>query len=218
MRQELAGFGDSRKRGAPLPSGADAARQEVHDKPVETGSMKTVRNLAIAAMAAALLAGCGSVPKDEAPAAQAGSPAGSASTPEPEGPAKIVSLPYRVDLTYTEAARDRLRETAAKMGVSADYYGAPKDPAAENLDPDLGIWLGGEMEVLKDGRASITMRGEVNASTVAREVAGDVRVRVMAFPVQSPLAANDVTCDTFDDVLPITVETGAVIHCTLKGK
>jgi len=27
-----------------------------------------------------------------------------------------------------------------------------------------------------------------------------------------------VTCDTFDDVLPITVETGAVIHCTLKGK
>lgn len=183
--------------------------------------MKNMRNLAIAALAAALLTACETLSKAAAPEAEAAKgqvPADPAQPGEPEPAQKLVSFPYRVDLTYSAAARARVQETFAKMGVSADYYGAPKDPEAEELDPELGVWLGGEMEVLKDGRVSVTMQGEVNASTVAREVAGDVRVRVMAFPVQSPLAANDVTCDTFDDVLPITVETGAVIHCTLKGE
>ena len=180
--------------------------------------MKTLRNLVMAGALTALLTGCGSVP-DYAPPAAGAEQAQQAGAPRPPVAApKIVSLPYRVDLTYSSAARERLGALSAKMAVSADYYGAPKDPAGPNLDPELGIWLGGEMEVLTAGRASVTLKGEVNATTVARDVDGDVRVRVMAFPVQGPAEANDITCDVFDDVLPITVETGAVIHCTLKGK
>jgi hypothetical protein len=183
--------------------------------------MQTLHKLAMAAIGAALFTGCASLAREpvspEAPAAQAEPPARPGAPKDQEAAPKIVSLPYRVDLTYSPAARDRLGALAARLGVSADYYGAPKDPAAANLDPELGIWLGGEMEVLRDARTSVTMRGEIDASRAAREVAGDVRVRVLAFPVQSPLAANEVTCETFDDVLALTMETGAVIHCTLQG-
>ncbi|MGA1343244.1 MAG: hypothetical protein ACO33A_09405 [Hyphomonas sp.] len=180
--------------------------------------MQTLRILAIAAIGAGLPAGCAQLAREQAPAAQAEPPARPGALKDPEAAPKIVSLPYRVDLTYSQGARDRLGETAARMGVSADYYGVPKDPAAANLDPELGIWLGGEMSVLRDARTSVTMRGEIDASRAAREVAGDVRVRVIAFPVQSPPAANEVTCETFDDVLALTMETGAVIQCTLQGR
>lgn len=180
--------------------------------------MTNARNLALAALAAALLAGCNSVQEDAPPPVKSETSQPAAKPAAPEVATKLVNLPFRVDITYSDAARARLRETYAHIGVSADYYGVPKDPAAEDLDPELGVWLGGEMEVLKDGRTSVTMKGEINAARVAREVSGDARVRVLAFPVRGPAEANDITCEAFDEALPIAVETGAVVHCTLKGK
>ena len=108
--------------------------------------------------------------------------------------------------------------THAELGVSADYYGVPKDPAAPGLDPDLGVWLGGEMETVPAGNRSVTMKGKIDAARVAREVAGDARVRVMAFPVRAYAAQSVITCSEFDEVLPIAVETGGTVHCTLTGK
>jgi len=182
--------------------------------------MTHVRNFALAALAAAVLAGCGSVPDDAAAAStESAPPSARPAAPQATGAAaKLVYLPFRVDLTYSAAARARLAETYAQIGVSADYYGVPKDPAAEELDPELGVWLGGEMHVLEDGRTSVTMQGEIDAARVAREVSGDARVRVLAFTVRGPATANDITCEAFDEALPIAVETGAVVHCTLKGK
>lgn len=181
--------------------------------------MKMARTLALSAVAA-FLAGCGTT---ETPAPARAEPAATAAPAQPPTPAtqpraaKIVSLPFRVDVTYSAAALDKMQELHAELGVSADYYGVPKDPSAEGLDPELGIWLGGEMETLSPGNRSVTMKGQIDAARVAEEVAGDARVRIIAFPVRSHAAQAAVTCTQFDEVLPIAVETGGTVHCTLTG-
>lgn len=183
-------------------------------------------NFALAALAAALLTGCGTLsrdesgraakPKSDAPKTQL--PAVSAVSAAPVFEPKIVSLPFRVDVSFSEGALAKLRETNADLGVSADYYGAPKDPGMEGLDPDLGIRLGGEMETIDPVNRSLTLKGQVDAARVAREVSGDARVKVMVFPVRAYAAEAAVTCTEFDEYLSIAVETGGIVNCTLKGE
>lgn len=172
--------------------------------------------LALAALAAALLTGCGTLPKDKdgrGETAKARAPAKPATAQPPVLESKIVSLPFRVDVSFSERALDKLRERNADVGVAADYYGAPKDPGMQGLDPDLGIWLGGEMDTLAPGARSLTFRGEVDAARVAREVSGDARVKVRVFPVRAYAAEATVTCTEFDEYLSIAVETGAAVEC-----
>ena len=178
---------------------------------------------ALAALAAALLTGCGTLSRDDS--SRAAMPKTDApKTHPPAVPAapvfesKIVSLPFRVDVSFSEGALAKLRETNASMGVAADYYGAPKDPGMAGRDPDLGVWLGGEMETIDPSQRSVTFRGQVDAARVAREVKGDARVRVTAFPVRAVSGTADLTCAPFDEYLSIAVETGGTVHCTLKGK
>lgn len=173
--------------------------------------------IAFAAFASALLAGCSTGSGDEAAAG------GNAVTRPPKSSTaagtvfetKMVALPFRLDVTYSAAALAKLREANADLGVSADYYGPPKDPGMAGLEPDLGVWLGGEMRTMDPGERSQTFKGEIDAARVAREVAGDARVRVTAFPVR---AQAEVTCAPFDEYLGIAVETGATVHCTLSGE
>jgi hypothetical protein len=190
--------------------------------------MKTVRDLALATLAAALLGGCGTLPSSAetdtaAPAREAASetPARARATGTPSETrleSRIVSLPFRVDITFSDAALAKLRETGASLGVSADYYGAPLDPSAPGLDPQLGVWLGGEMETIDPGARSLTMKGQVDAARVEREVRGDARVKVMVFPVRAYAAQALITCSEFDDYLSLAVETGGMVHCELAGK
>lgn len=178
-------------------------------------------NFALAALAAALLTGCGTLSRDDSgPAAKPKSdtPKPPAVSPAPVFEPKIVSLPFRVDVSFSKGALAKLRETNADLGVSADYYGAPKDPGMQGLDPDLGIWLGGEMETIDPVNRSVTLKGQVDAARVAREVSGDARVKVMVFPVRSYAAEAAVTCTEFDEYLSIAVETGGTVNCTLEGE
>lgn len=178
-------------------------------------------NFALAALAAALLTGCGTLSRDDSgPAAKPKSdtPKPPAVSPAPVFEPKIVSLPFRVDVSFSKGALAKLRETNADLGVSADYYGAPKDPGMQGLDPDLGIWLGGEMETIDPVNRSLTLKGQVDAARVAREVSGDARVKVMVFPVRSYAAEAAVTCTEFDEYLSIAVETGGTVNCTLEGE
>ncbi len=180
-------------------------------------------NLVLGALAAALLTACGTFAKDEAPAAEAAASEAPGTQPaaKPAAPVfepKLVSLPFRLDVTFSDAATAKLREANADLGVSADYYGLPKDPGMAGLDPDLGIWLGGEMVTIDPGARSLTLKGEVDAARVAREVAGDARVRVMVFPVRAYSAQAAVTCTEFDEYLSIAVETGGTVRCTLTGE
>ncbi|MDP3459243.1 MAG: hypothetical protein Q8S09_08220 [Hyphomonas sp.] len=180
-------------------------------------------NPVLAALAAALLTACATLAKDEAPAAEAAASEAPKAQPaaKPAAPAfepKLVSLPFRLDVTFSDAALAKLRETNADLGVSADYYGPPKDPAMEGLDPDLGVWLGGEMVTIDPGARSLTMKGQIDAARVAREVAGDARVKVMVFPVRAYSSQAAVTCTEFDEYLSIAVETGGTVRCTLSGE
>jgi hypothetical protein len=185
-------------------------------------AMTPAQTLALTALAAALLAGCGSNGEDAPKEPPLSVPAPMTSTPAAAGgtaaESKIVSLPFRVDVSFSDGAREMMRETNADLGVSADYYGAPKDPRAPGLDPDLGVWLGGEMLTIDPGQKSLTFKGQVDAARVAREVAGDARVKVMAFPVRAYTAEAAITCTEADEYLSIAVETGATVHCTLKSE
>jgi hypothetical protein len=209
--------------GPDLPSAAYAATQEVSEpiQPVEIYGMTHALNLALAALAAALLTGCGTLSKDDALAAErpiSQPPANPGVAEEARFDPKIVSLPFRMDVTFSEGALAKLRETNADLGVSADYYGAPKDPGMPGLDPDLGVWLGGEMETIDPGERSLTLKGQIDAARVAREVSGDARVRVMVFPVRAYSSQAGVTCTEFDEYLSIAVETGGTVRCTLVGE
>lgn len=169
---------------------------------------------------AAALTACASKP-EKAPAATPATaqPAETGAAPaaaKPKYEAKIVSLPFRVDVSFSSRALALLQETGGQVGVSADYYGAPKDPSAGGLDPELGVWLGGEMETIGASPRSLTMKGHFDAARVAREVVGDPRVRVTAYAIHSPKAQDQMVCAAFDEALPITVETGATVHCTLR--
>ncbi len=182
--------------------------------------MKTAGTWALGAVAAGLLAAC-STPAETRPSetkVQA-SPAGTPTSPDaaPAPASKFVSLPFRLDLTFSEAALARLQAAGSALGVSANYYGPPKAAGMQGLDPDLGVWLGGEMETIDPSQRSVTFRGQVDAARVAREVKGDARVRVTVFPVRAVSGTADVTCEAFDEYLPIAVETGGTVHCTLKG-
>lgn len=183
--------------------------------------MKTARTWALGMVAAALLAGC-STPAETRPP-ETPVRAGTAATPAapdaaPAYESKFVSLPFRLDLTFSEAALARLQAAGSALGVSANYYGAPKAADMPGLDPELGVWLGGEMETVDPSQRSVTFRGQVDAARVAREVKGDARVRVKVFPVRAVSGTADVTCAPFDEYLSIAVETGGTVHCTLKGK
>lgn len=184
-----------------------------------------LRTLALAAFVAALITGCGSTDKDTTPKTDA--PASATSPAKgtvpavygaPAGEVKMVSLPFRVDVSLSEGARKRFAETNADLGVSADYYGVPKDPRMAGLDPDLGVWLGGEMVTIDPGQRSVTFKGLVDAARVAREVNGDARVRVLVFPVRAFSGEAAITCTEFDEYLSIAVETGGTSHCTLTGE
>lgn len=181
--------------------------------------MKIARTLALATLAA-LLAGCGTTetPRpDRAEAPVVAAPASPKPAVTQDQTVKLVSLPFRVDITFSAAALAMMQETHAELGVSADYFGVPKDPGADGLDPELGVWLGGEMETISAANGSVTMKGQIDAARVAREVVGDAHVRIMAFPVRSYAAQSAITCTEFEEVLPIAVETGGMVHCTLTG-
>lgn len=165
---------------------------------------------------AAALTGCASKPEKTPAAAAPADASGTPATPKHE--AKIVSLPFRVDISFSAKALTLLQETGGQVGVSADYYGAPKNPSVDGLDPDLGVWLGGEMETIGASPRSLTMKGQFDAARVAREVEGDPRVQVQAYAIHSAQAQDKMVCSSFDEALPITVETGATVHCTLKGE
>lgn len=185
--------------------------------------MKALALPALLLAAIAALAACASKPETPRPAnvpadsaeAESGS---AAETPAANDEVKIVSLPFRVDVSFSAKALTLLQDTGGQVGVSADYYGAPKDPSADGLDPDLGVWLGGEMETIGAGPRSLTMKGQFDAARVARDVKGDPRVQVQAYAIRSPQAQDKMLCSVFDEALPIAVETGAIIHCTLKGE
>jgi len=178
----------------------------------------------LAFLAAALLTACSTFSKPETPAPQAPAaeaPKVSPRTPRaatPDHEPKVVSLPFRLDVTFSEAALAKLREMNADLGVSADYYGPPKEPGQAGLDPDLGVWLGGEMVTIDPGPRSLTLKGQIDAARVAREVAGDARVKVLVFPVRAATAFAAVTCTEFDEYLSIAVETGGTVRCTLAGE
>ncbi|MEX1249686.1 MAG: hypothetical protein WEA77_00625 [Hyphomonas sp.] len=183
------------------------------------------RPLGAALAGAALLAGCGSADKQTRAAAREPAITGSAAkgtapavSRTPDGEPKIVSLPFRLDVTLSEDTRGKLSETHADLGVSADYYGVPKDPRMAGLDPDLGVWLGGEMVTIDPGQRSVTFKGQVDAARVAREVIGDARVKVTVYPVRDFSAEAAITCTEFDEYLSIAVETGGTVHCTLRGE
>lgn len=185
--------------------------------------MTMARTWALGAVAAALLAACSTPP--EKPAFVTAEPESGSAVTKPAIPgeapaheAKFVSLPFRLDLTFSDTALAKLQSAEAALGVSANYYGAPKTPDAPGLDPDLGVWLGGEMETIDPSQRSVTFRGQVDAARVAREVKGDARVRVTVFPVRAVSGPANVTCAAFDEYLSIAVETGGTVHCTLKGK
>ena len=184
--------------------------------------MKAIALPALFLASAAVLTACASKPEKTEAAAAAAAPAlpsaAAPAAPAAKHEAKIVSLPFRVDVSFSAKALTLLQENGGRLGVSADYYGAPKDPSADGLDPELGVWLGGEMETIGAAPRSLTMKGQFDAARVAREVVGDPRVKVSAYPVQSGMALHQLVCASFDEALPIAVETGATVHCTLKGE
>ena len=177
--------------------------------------MKTAQTLAIGAL---LLAACATGPKDAATvtgapvAATVASEAGSAPLEK-----KMVALPFRLDVTFSAAALKQMRQAGSSLSIVADYYGVPKNPGMAGLDPDLGVWLGGEHETIDPSATAVTFPGAFDAARVSRDVIGDPRVRVVASPVRSG-AGGMVVCSAFDEDLPIAVETGGFIHCTLDGK
>lgn len=177
--------------------------------------MKAALFPALLILAAGALPACASK-DEEGPAIAAEAPAAQPAPAKPKLESKIVSLPFRVDVSFSAGALAKLQETSAQLGVQADYFGVPKDPDAEGLDPVLGVWLGGEMQTIGPEAKSVTMKGQFDAARVAREVTGDPQVKVMVYPVRSYAAQEVVTCDVFEEALPIAVETGAVVHCTLS--
>jgi hypothetical protein len=178
--------------------------------------MKAALFPALLMLAAAALPACASKDEEGAAITADAPPAAPApARPEPEFEAKVVSLPFRVDVTFSEGALAKLQETNVQLGVQADYFGTPKDPNAEGLDPVLGVWLGGEMQTIGPAPKSVTMKGQFDAGRVAREISGDPQVKVAVFPVRSYSAQAAITCPDFQEALPITVETGAVVHCKL---
>jgi len=177
----------------------------------ELAGMTRARTFAGALLLAAILAGCGSAPTGAA----ATDRSAAASGPAPE--AKMVALPFRLDVTFTPAALARLSALEAGVKVSADYYGLPKAAGAARVDPELAVWLGGETFAIEPGARSLTFKGRIDAAQVAREVGGDARVRVTAVLERGADPAA-VVCAPFDEYLPIAVETGGTVHCAAAGE
>lgn len=158
-----------------------------------------------AVLSAAMLVGCGTAPQGNGAGA-----AGATGARAPE--AKMVALPFRLDVTFSASALAKLRETNSQVSVTADYHGPPKAAKTSGLDPELGVWLGGETYTIEPGTQSLTLKGRIDAAQVARDVEGDARVRVQA------ATGPDVTCTGFDEYLPIAVETGGTVECRLAGE
>ncbi len=173
--------------------------------------MTGARTFAGTLLLGAMLAGCASAPSGAAAANRGAATSG----PAPE--AKMVALPFRLDVTFTPAALARLSALEARVKVSADYYGPPKAAGSARVDPDLGVWLGGETFAIEPGARSLTFKGRIDAAQVARDVEGDAHVRVSAVSEGGADPAA-VVCAAFDEYLPIAVETGGTVHCAAAGE
>jgi hypothetical protein len=124
--------------------------------------MTGARTFAGTLLLGAMLAGCASAPSGAA-AANRG-----AATSGPALEAKMVALPFRLDVTFTPAALARLSALEARVKVSADYYGPPKAAGSARVDPDLGVWLGGETFAIEPGARSLTFKGRIDAAQVRK--------------------------------------------------
>lgn len=181
--------------------------------------MTTSWRYSLAVLAVALFAGCASPPDSGTAKAETAPIAGekAAAMDAAEHEVKLAALPFRVDVTYSAGALDYLRASGAALSVVADYYGPPKRDGMTGLDPDLGVWLDGEHRTLDSSKRSATFVGEFDAARVARDIAGDPRVRVVAYPIRGTQGRGALACTEFDEALPIAVETGGFVHCTLPG-
>ncbi len=173
--------------------------------------MTCARTFAGTILSVAILVGCASAPSGAAAADRGAATSGS--IPE----AKMVALPFRLDVTFTPAAVARLSALGAGVKISADYYGPPKAAGSARVDSELGVWLGGETFAVEPGTRSLTFKGRIDAAQVARDVEGDARVRVTAMMDDGADPAA-IVCSPFDEYLPIAVETGGTVHCAAKGE
>jgi hypothetical protein len=179
--------------------------------------MKMTLRCALAGLAITLFTGCAASPETGSANAETPAEARPVADANVQHEVKMAALPFRVDVTYSAGARAYLRESGAFLSLVADYYGLPSQPGMTGLDPDLGVWLDGEHTTLDSGKVSATFKGQFDAARVAREIAGDPRVRVVAYPIRGTKGRDALTCSEFDEALPIAVETGGFVHCTLPG-
>ncbi len=172
---------------------------------------------------AALLAGiflpaCGLIAsKADPPAASAASApvAGPAAASRPAEPPKMAALPFRLDVTFSAAAAERLQRLGERVTVDAYYYGEPKPGFAPKTPEEVSIMLGTEQAEIEPRNRSVTLRARFDASQLTREVAGEPKVLVNVYSARRSGPDNLLSCGVVDEPLPLLAETGASLHCKL---
>jgi hypothetical protein len=178
-------------------------------KPAEEDRMMTRLKSAVllATFASLALGACQSAeyvsPETEAVAA-----------PEPTR-GKLAYLPYRLDMTFSPAASTALQRRGDQVIIAAVYYGAPR-PGMRAAPP--GVVLNEEIHAIEARNGAVKMQGAFDLDLATAATIGEPRVRVIAATALTGIPETLLACDTFDEALPLAVETGGTIHCELAGK
>ncbi|MFN7054452.1 hypothetical protein [Hyphomonas sp.] len=172
-----------------------------------------LRLICLLAAASLFAAACSSKP-EAAPAAgtRPAPPVSPAPQPAPDLPQEIIALPFRLDISLAPDLADALVAAGQTLRVSMMVHAQPRpgQPA-----PGGRIVLGEDTRELAVRNQSLTLTGRFDREQARRETVGLQQVRIEVYSLAAGPQPVQMDCPVFDAPLPITVETGAQVDCTL---
>lgn len=157
---------------------------------------------------------------DPAAVAQSGAASASAARQQPASeamPAQAAFEGFRVEVTLSPAAREKLAKDKETIIVSADYFGTPVAAAVDQADQVGQLDLGkAQRELAQAGGVDFDQTGFLGARLNLVEGPPQVNINVYSGRHSSP--DNLLDCDFFQDALSVAAKAPIRLSCKLIGE
>jgi len=142
------------------------------------------------------------------------SPVAAAPAPVQAGQQEIIALPFRLDISLSPDLADALVAAGQTLHVHLMVHARPKpgQPA-----PGGRVVLGEDSRELAVRNQSLILIGRFDRDEAQRNTQGLQQVRIEVYSLPTGPQPVKINCPVFEAPLPITVETGAQVDCTLSG-
>lgn len=121
----------------------------------------------------------------------------------------------RIEVTLSDAARDRLVATSEGVNVDASFYGDPNDAAAGRADEVGRISLLNQVRLLPSTGGIATFSLQEIPPERRAWISGPLKVNVNVYSARKAGPDNILSCDFIDGPLPDAARSPVKLNCGL---